>query len=148
MNLPESEIEFVEMRGLDIPDSMTELTNGSMGLMMYWLERQRNLMGCVVLKHNGKAVAWCAHVMRGNEHYSLGTYVASEYRTRGIGKELVSRALDMIARISPGGTVRCGGALHAEFESTYARLIESKGLQRMSIFDKFSEEFETYNVAA
>jgi Acetyltransferase (GNAT) domain len=136
MQIDMNQVEYVHLKGLEIPDELAQLTAGAGGLMMYWMHDDRKNMVAIAIKHQGQFIGWSAFLREEEEGiYSLGTFIASEYRGLGFAKMAVTLLVECIQSENTLAYCKFGGSLFAEFDVTYSRIVRSAGLKTANIFE-------------
>jgi len=138
-----SQIEYVHLKGEQITNDFYALTNGfATGLMSGWLRDYRLNMGAVGVKYQGKFIGWSAYLREEEGIYSLGTYVAHEYRGGGFGRMALTLLIEVIKEENALAICKYGGSLFYQFDQTYHRIITDCGLKTASIYQR-NDEIET-----
>lgn len=131
-----NQVEYVQLKGEQISDDFYNLTNGiGGGLMAAWMINERANMGAVVVKYQGQSIGWCAFLREEDGIYSLGTYIAKEYRGLGFGRMALTLLVECIKEENTLAYCKYGGSSIYEFQKTYERTITGVGLKTASIFE-------------
>ena len=128
------EVQFVTLRGQEITDDFVMLTNGGSGTMMFWMSNRREAMLASAIMHGGKFIGWSACLKEEDGIYSIGTYIAEEYRKQGLGQMALIRLLMLVKQESPSAYVKAGFSRYEQFDVTYERTIIACGLRWAKFF--------------
>lgn len=131
-----NQIEYVQLKGEQITDEFYQLTNGiGGGLMSVWMRDNRADMGAVAVQYKGQFIGWAAYLKEEECFYSLGTFIAQEYRECGLGRMVLTLLVEVIRAENTLAWCKSGCSLFHAFNDTYKRIVTDGGLRHAHIFD-------------
>jgi hypothetical protein len=134
MNIDMSQVEYVKLTGLEIPDELEQFTAGFGGLMMHWLHGNRTDMVAVAVRYRGEFIGWSTFLREERGIYSLGTFIDIQYRGLGFGRMALTLLVECVKEENTLAYCKFGGSAFAQFNGTYERIILECGLNPASIF--------------
>ena len=130
------EVQFVTLKGEQIPLTLNELTHRSSGIMEGWRIHRREVITAAAIMHGDKYVGWSACIKEEDDIYSVCTFIAQDYRQKGLGQMALIRLLVLIKEESPSAFIKCGYSRYEQFDLTYERTILAFGLRKAGIFTR------------
>ena len=131
-------LEYVLLEGNQIGDEFYNFTNGSSGLMYYWMRQNRASMKAVAVTYAGEIIGWAAF-LKEDDIYSLGVFIDREHRGFGLGRMALTLLIEVIKEENAKAICKFGGSMVYQFDWTYSRIVGDAGLMAASIFETNEE---------